>query len=54
MADRKCLTLEQGGWADHVVPVVAPKGTQGEWLKDPYNQFGDVPLGPGKRPSWLT
>ncbi|KAG5992829.1 hypothetical protein E4U43_003660 [Claviceps pusilla] len=40
---------EQGGWADHVVPVVAPKGTAGEWLKDPYNQFGDVPLGPGWR-----
>ncbi|KID73815.1 Non-hemolytic phospholipase C [Metarhizium brunneum] len=40
---------EQGGWADHVVPVVAPKGTPGEWLKDPYNQFGDVPLGPGWR-----
>ncbi|KHN99838.1 Phosphoesterase [Metarhizium album ARSEF 1941] len=40
---------EQGGWADHVVPVVAPKGTAGEWLKDPYNKFGDVPLGPGWR-----
>ncbi|KAG6007366.1 hypothetical protein E4U21_006070 [Claviceps maximensis] len=40
---------EQGGWADHVVPVVSPKGTAGEWLKDPYNQFGDVPLGPGWR-----
>ncbi|KAG8415828.1 hypothetical protein J3459_014035 [Metarhizium acridum] len=40
---------EQGGWADHVVPVVAPQGTPGEWLKDPYNQFGDVPLGPGWR-----
>ncbi|KAG5929223.1 hypothetical protein E4U53_002493 [Claviceps sorghi] len=40
---------EQGGWADHVVPVVAPKGTAGEWLKDPYNQFGDVPVGPGWR-----
>ncbi|OAA36622.1 Phosphoesterase [Metarhizium rileyi] len=40
---------EQGGWADHVVPVVAPKGTAGEWLKDPYNQFGHVPLGPGWR-----
>lgn len=40
---------EQGGWADHVVPVVAPKGTPGEWLKDPYDKFGDVPLGPGWR-----
>ncbi|KAG6108540.1 hypothetical protein E4U31_007673 [Claviceps sp. LM219 group G6] len=40
---------EQGGWADHVVPPVAPKGTPGEWLKDPYNEFGDVPLGPGWR-----
>ncbi|KAG5970183.1 hypothetical protein E4U58_000641 [Claviceps cyperi] len=37
---------EQGRWADHVVPPVAPKDTPGEWLKNPYNEFGDVPLGP--------
>ena len=42
-----CCT-EQGGWADHVVPMVAPEGTEGEWLEDPYGEFGNIPVGPGK------
>lgn len=37
---------EQGGWADHVVPVVPEKGTPGEWMTDPYNNE-DTPVGPG-------
>lgn len=40
---------EQGGWYDHLPSVVAPKGTPGEWLKDPYGDAGDLPLGPGPR-----
>ncbi|KAH8696229.1 phosphoesterase family-domain-containing protein [Talaromyces proteolyticus] len=41
---------EQGGWADHVVPVVPEKDTPGEWMTDPYNgALGDVPVGPGWR-----
>jgi hypothetical protein len=40
--------VEQGGWAEYVVPEVPPKGTPGEWIEDPYNEFGDVPVGPGK------
>ncbi|KAJ5612182.1 non-hemolytic phospholipase C precursor [Penicillium lagena] len=40
---------EQGGWYDHVPPIVAPEGTPGEWLQDPYQEFGYVPLGPGPR-----
>lgn len=38
---------EQGGWADHVVPKVPQKGTPGEYLDDPYKQYGNVPVGPG-------
>ncbi|PNY26830.1 Non-hemolytic phospholipase C [Tolypocladium capitatum] len=40
---------EQGGWADHVVPDVPDRDTPGEWMQDPYNQFGYVPVGPGWR-----
>ncbi|CRG82678.1 phospholipase C [Talaromyces islandicus] len=41
---------EQGGWADHVIPVVPEKDTPGEWMTDPYNEtLGDVPVGPGWR-----
>lgn len=41
---------EQGGWYDHVVPEVAPKGTAGEWFQDPYNTTnGQIPMGPGPR-----
>jgi phospholipase C len=40
---------EQGGWADHVIPPVAPKDAAGEWIEDPFNpKEGTVPLGPGK------
>ncbi|KAJ5218926.1 non-hemolytic phospholipase C precursor [Penicillium cinerascens] len=43
---------EQGGWFDHVPPVVAPKGTPGEWLIDPYSSSDHdnyTALGPGPR-----
>ncbi|WPG98303.1 Hypothetical protein R9X50_00109100 [Acrodontium crateriforme] len=40
---------EGGGYADHVVPFTAPKGTKGEWIEDPYNKYGEVPIGPGFR-----
>ncbi|KAH8809442.1 putative non-hemolytic phospholipase C precursor [Xylogone sp. PMI_703] len=40
---------EQGGFFDHVPPIVAPNGTAGEWLLDPYQKFGFAPLGPGPR-----
>ncbi|KAJ3479849.1 hypothetical protein NLG97_g8216 [Lecanicillium saksenae] len=39
---------EQGGWFDHVVPKVAPKGTPGEWLDVPV-LGGESPVGPGPR-----
>ncbi|KYK62120.1 Phosphoesterase [Drechmeria coniospora] len=40
---------EQGGWADHVVPQPAAMDTPGEWMEDPYNELGCVPVGPGWR-----
>lgn len=40
---------EPGGFGDHVVPFHAPKGTPGEWIDDPYEIFGETPVGPGFR-----
>ncbi|KAG5983223.1 hypothetical protein E4U55_000513 [Claviceps digitariae] len=46
---------EQGGWADHVIPPVAPRDAAGEWIADPFgakDQDGRqalVPIGPGPR-----
>ncbi|KAH8662378.1 phosphoesterase family-domain-containing protein [Xylariales sp. PMI_506] len=40
---------ETGGWGDHVVPYHSPNGTQGEWLEDPYSEFGYTISGPGFR-----
>ncbi|KAJ6440221.1 non-hemolytic phospholipase C precursor [Purpureocillium lavendulum] len=41
---------EQGGWADHVIPPVAPADAAGEWIEDPFNPAtGVVPIGPGPR-----
>jgi phospholipase C len=40
---------EPGGFGDHVVPFHAPKGTPGEWINDPYEIFGETPVGPGFR-----
>ncbi|UNI19383.1 Phospholipase C [Purpureocillium takamizusanense] len=41
---------EQGGWADHVIPPVAPSDATGEWIEDPFNPAnGVVPIGPGPR-----
>lgn len=40
---------ETGGWGDHVVPFTSPRGTSGEWVTDPYGQYGYVPTGPGFR-----
>ncbi|KAF3912765.1 hypothetical protein ABW20_dc0105965 [Dactylellina cionopaga] len=40
---------ETGGWGDHVTPYHSPAGTAGEWIKDPYGDFGDVYTGPGFR-----
>ncbi|GJN69914.1 non-hemolytic phospholipase C precursor [Purpureocillium lilacinum] len=40
---------EQGGWADHVVPQAPDRDAAGEWMMDPYNQYGIVPVGPGWR-----
>lgn len=42
------MSTEQGGWADHVVPKVPKEGTRGEYLDDPYKQYGNVPVGPGE------
>ncbi|EJP63655.1 Non-hemolytic phospholipase C [Beauveria bassiana] len=39
---------EQGGWMDHVVPMVAPKDTPGEWL-NVESLGGESPVGPGWR-----
>lgn len=40
---------EQGGWADHVIPPVAPEDAAGEWIVDPFNaENGKKPIGPGK------
>jgi phospholipase C len=39
---------ETGGWGDHVLPVTSPRGTSGEWVKDPYGTT-DVSTGPGFR-----
>lgn len=40
---------EQGGWADHVIPPVAPQDAPGEWITDPFNaNNGQVPIGPGE------
>ncbi len=38
---------EEGGWADHVTPFHSPEGTAGEWMQDPYGDFGQVFTGPG-------
>ena len=40
---------ETGGFGDHVVPYHSPSGTPGEWVEDPYEQFGYVYTGPGFR-----
>ncbi|KAM3459564.1 hypothetical protein MY5147_009877 [Beauveria neobassiana] len=41
---------EQGGWADHVIPPVAPRDAAGEWITDPFDAGrGVVPIGPGPR-----
>ncbi|KAF2804329.1 non-hemolytic phospholipase C precursor [Mytilinidion resinicola] len=40
---------ETGGWGDHVTPYHSPENTQGEWMKDPYGNLGDVYTGPGFR-----
>ncbi|KAF3920305.1 hypothetical protein AA313_de0209793 [Arthrobotrys entomopaga] len=40
---------ETGGWGDHVTPYHSPEGTPGEWVKDPYGDFGQVYTGPGFR-----
>ncbi|GAB7351733.1 hypothetical protein MBLNU459_g2318t1 [Dothideomycetes sp. NU459] len=40
---------ESGGYGDHVVPFHSPNGTVGEWVEDPYGQFGEVYTGPGFR-----
>lgn len=40
---------EQGGWADHVIPPVAPQDAAGEWITDPFHpERGSTPIGPGK------
>lgn len=36
---------ETGGWGDHVVPYHSPSGTPGEWLEDPYSEYGYVCCG---------
>lgn len=33
---------ETGGWGDHVVPYHSPQGTTGEWVEDPYGEYGYV------------
>ncbi|KAJ5983268.1 hypothetical protein N7481_005367 [Penicillium waksmanii] len=40
---------ETGGFGDHVTPFHSPQGTAGEWMTDPYGDFGDVFSGPGFR-----
>lgn len=40
---------ETGGLGDHVTPYHSPAGTSGEWVQDPYNDFGNVYTGPGFR-----
>ena len=41
---------ETGGWADHVMSPHAPKGTDAEWMEDPYSKkYGMQPIGPGFR-----
>ncbi|KAI9717574.1 MAG: hypothetical protein M1828_007135 [Chrysothrix sp. TS-e1954] len=40
---------ETGGWGDHVTPFHSPSGTAGEWMSDPYGDFGQVYSGPGFR-----
>lgn len=40
---------ETGGWGDHVTPYHSPSGTAGEWIEDPYGEFGYVYTGPGFR-----
>ncbi|CAG8977770.1 hypothetical protein HYALB_00011155 [Hymenoscyphus albidus] len=40
---------EVGGYGDHVVPYMSPKGTPGEWIDDPYNLVGHTAIGPGYR-----
>jgi hypothetical protein len=40
--------LESGGFGDHVVPFHSPEGTPGEWMEDPYGEFGQVFVGPGE------
>lgn len=40
---------ETGGWGDHVTPFHSPEGTAGEWVQDPYGDFGYVYTGPGYR-----
>ena len=41
---------ETGGWADHVISPLAPKGTPGEWMDDIEDKkYGYQPIGPGFR-----
>lgn len=40
---------ETGGFGDHVTPYHSPVGTPGEWLEDPYSEFGYTYAGPGYR-----
>ncbi|KAG6293848.1 hypothetical protein E4U46_007092 [Claviceps purpurea] len=42
---------EQGGWADHVIPPVAPPDAAGEWIPDPFKPSDGqkLPIGPGPR-----
>lgn len=47
---RICLinaSLEEGGWYDHVSPYHSVAGTPGEWMEDPYGDFGYTFAGPG-------
>ncbi|KAE8442943.1 hypothetical protein EG329_002547 [Mollisiaceae sp. DMI_Dod_QoI] len=38
-----------GGWFDHVPPTHSLNGTAGEWMEDPYGEFGYTAAGPGFR-----
>jgi phospholipase C len=40
---------ETGGYGDHVPPYHSPNGTSGEWIQDPYSEFGYTFSGPGFR-----
>lgn len=41
---------ETGGFADHVMAPLSPKGTDGEWMEDPFDyNLGMQPVGPGFR-----